>query len=200
MKDKFKLLNRAILFKEISAVGVLASLALALNPLTQVPLINVDIPSAVTTVGWFLMSSSGLTSMFFSAKVSDIQHEIKNEYNQLKKNPKSKAPRKVKLVYQSKTRSKTKNLMDKQVLKSLEEFNKRISHYKQWLNNNRKYYIKHPTAIRPTIESLGKNDLLALRQVVTEHPSDETCTLFASEIKNTLNRNGHEYVLRTSKH
>ena len=127
-------------------------------------------------------------------RMSKLEHENKKLKEKLTE------PRKVKLICQSKTRSKTKDIMDKQVLKSLKDFNNSVDHYKKWLSNKHKYYIKNPSAINPTVEALSKNDLLALRQVVAEYPSDAICMLFTSEIKSALNRNSQKYVLRTSKH
>ena len=91
--------------------------------------------------------------------------------------------RRVKLIYKSKSRSKTKEIMNHNLAKTLNDFNERKVHYAKWLESNYTYYQENPTAIVPTVAALEPKGILALQSVVAQHPSDKVCILFAYEIK-----------------
>jgi len=163
-----------------------------------IPNLGIEFPEVVNmSLAIVTGTSMSFGAIFLRERVNRKINNLENDNKQLKLKPKKS--RKARLICPSKSRLKTKKVMDKQVLKSLESFNNRVDHYKKWLKSEHKHYIKNVDTISSTVNALSPNDLFALRQAVSEYPADTVCMLFSSEIKNILSRNRQMYTLRTAK-
>ena len=124
--------------------------------------------------------------------------------------PKPKPPRKFKLTYHGNIRPKTKYIIENQMSKSLDDFNKRVDEYTKWIDNNLLYYMVHPhyrmwpslAHLPIDVDEIDRKNLLALKAALSKHynSSSAISQRLIGEIKNALKRNGHKYVMRTGKH
>jgi len=120
----------------------------------------------------------------------------------LKERP--KIPRETKLMSRSKSCLKTREIMNKQLSKSLEEFNNSVDECKKWLDSQEGWYIASPAFtvldISATIGRLNRNELLALRVANLEYvPFFPIGDLVSGEVENALKKMGRKYILRKDK-
>lgn len=116
--------------------------------------------------------------------------------------PKPKIPRKFKLTYPSSIRPRTKHIIESQMSKSLEEFNKRVDECTKWIDKNLRYGMLNPFYIPLMISDFDKKGLLALRVAISKHSykSHSLGRLLITAVDKKLKKSGHKYVLRTGKH
>jgi len=130
-------------------------------------------------------------------KVTNKQLEnLQTEVSQLEKN---QQPRKPKRIYHSKSRSQTKEIMNKVAAKSLDETHARAEHYEKWIRANYTYYHKNPLAVIPTINALNQSDLMTLSAVANKFPDDNVCKTFAKEIEQIIPKGRNTNSLRTAR-
>jgi len=195
-KGKIELLRNSLTKERF--LFSLAAVSSLFAGLPEIATIGVQLPPIVSSIAVITSMTSWTSLMVLAPRVNQNISLIEKENALLRQ--KSKQSPKSKVIYQSKSRTKTRIVMEHNVSKAYNDFNNKVDYYKKWLDNRHKFYNQNPIAIKPTVEVLDRNQLLALRAVVTKYPSDKTCSYFASEIKNTLHRSGQKYVLRTNNH
>ena len=121
--------------------------------------------------------------------------------------PRPKIPRKFKLTYPDNIRPKTKDIIESQMPKALDDFNCRVDEWSKWIKTTlAPYYLNHLSPIYPSlivnnfIYKLDKNELLAFRVALSKNPPGPTAyQSISKKIKYALKQKEPKYILRTSK-
>ena len=114
--------------------------------------------------------------------------------------PRARIPLNVKLTYPRNVRPKTKNIIESQVSKELDDFNKRVNECKTWLHRQGYWGMHAAFEIYRVIPKLSKKDLLALRVANSEYRTPHPANFYVDKaINDTLKARGYKFVSKAGK-